>query len=199
MPSISNFRLVVLLTSQHQIVFFLVGSSGVFVFEHSRALVSRFWQSFRRLSPSKAGWSFKPTSENTGKSFSSKLQLSGRKKTRTCQAQVNLHDQPTKVKLLVLKLGHFYISHGGEVTLSYEMPMTRVLSNVTGEAQLCVRYVNTASEVQFHVHSGTNERKNKAPLWKPVKARKIGLTLSLPGDFCSRNPKWGPFATLPLL
>ena len=69
------------------------------------------------------------------------------------------HEQSTKVKLLVLKLRQFCILHGSEVTLFYEIPITRVQSNVIGIAQLWARYVNTASEVKFHVHSGTSERK----------------------------------------
>ena len=55
------------------------------------------------------------------------------------------------------------------------MPITGVRSDVIEVAQLCWKYVNTASEVKFHVQSGTDETKNKAPLWKPVEARKIGL------------------------
>ena len=129
--------------------------------------------------------------------FQLEMKLYRRKKTRTCQAKINLHDHSKKVKLLVLKLHHFCISHGGEVTLFNEMPMTRVLSDVIGVAQLCARYVYTASEVKFQVHSGTNKGESKAPLWKPVEARKIGLTMSLPGDFCSRNPKGTPFARPP--
>ena len=49
------------------------------------------------------------------------------------------------------------------VTGFYEMPVTRLRSNATGVAQLCARYVNTVTEVNFHVHSGTTERKTKAP------------------------------------
>ena len=70
--------------------------------------------------------------------------------------------------------------HGSEVTLFYEMPITRVRSNVIGVARLCAKYVNTASEVKFHVQSGTDETKNKALLWKPVEARKIGLKSAQP-------------------
>ena len=55
------------------------------------------------------------------------------------------------------------------------MSIARVRSNVIGVVRLCAKYVNTASEVKFHVQSGTDETKNKAPLWKPVEAWKIGL------------------------
>ena len=91
---------------------------------------------------------------------------------RTFQAQINFHDQSTKVKLFALKLRYFRILHGGEVTFSYEMPITRVQSNVVRVAQLCARYVNTASEVNFRVHSGTSERKLRhhfESLWRPEK------------------------------
>ena len=89
------------------------------------------------------------------------------KKSRTCQAQIKFHDQSTKIKLLVLKLRYFCILHGSEVTLFHDMPITGVRSNVImviEVAQLCAKYVNTASEVKFHVQSGTDETKNKAPL-----------------------------------
>ena len=102
------------------------------------------------------------------------------KKSRTCQVQINFHNQSTKVKLLVLKLRHCCILHGSEVALFYEVPITRVRSNVIGVARLCAKYVNTASEVKFLVQSGTDETKNKAPLWKPVEARKIGLKSAQP-------------------
>ena len=73
------------------------------------------------------------------------------------------------------------ILHNGEVTralsYSYEMPITRVWSNVIGVARLCARYVKTASELKL---KGTDETKNKAPLWKPVEARKIGLKSAQP-------------------
>ena len=59
------------------------------------------------------------------------------------------------------------------------MPITGVRSNVIEVAQLCAKYVNTASEVKFHVQSGTDETKNKAPLWKPVEAW-IGLKSAQP-------------------
>ena len=51
-----------------------------------------------------------------------------------------------------------------------------------GGARLCAKYLNTASssEVKFHIQSGTDETKNKAPLWKPVEARKIGLKSAQP-------------------
>ena len=55
------------------------------------------------------------------------------------------------------------------------MPITGVRSDVIEVARLCAKYVNTASEVKFHVQSGTDETKNKAPFSKPVEARKIGL------------------------
>ena len=55
------------------------------------------------------------------------------------------------------------------------MPITGVRSNVIEAARLWEKYVNTASEVKFPVQSGTDEMKNKAPLWKPVEARKISL------------------------
>ena len=84
--------------------------------------------------------------------------------SRTFEAKINFDDQSTKVKLLVLKLRHFCMLHSSEVTLFYEMPITRVRSNVIGAARLCAKYVNTASEVKFHVQSGTDETKNKAPL-----------------------------------
>ena len=92
--------------------------------------------------------------------------------SKTFQAQISFDDQSTKVKLLVLKLRHFCILHGSEVTLFCEMPITRVRSNVIGVARLSAKYVNTASEVKFHVQWGTDERKKKAPLWKPVEAKK---------------------------
>ena len=60
------------------------------------------------------------------------------------------------------------------------MPITRVRSNVIGVARLCGKYVNTASGVKFHVQWGTDETKNKAPLWKPVEAEKIVLKSSQP-------------------
>ena len=60
------------------------------------------------------------------------------------------------------------------------MPITGVRSNVIEVARLCAKYVNTASEVKFHVQSGTDETKNKAPLWKPVEARKMGLKSAQP-------------------
>ena len=60
------------------------------------------------------------------------------------------------------------------------MPITRVRSNVIGVARLCPKYVNTASEVKFHVQWGTDETKNKTPLWKPVEAQKIGLKSAQP-------------------
>ena len=74
-----------------------------------------------------------------------------------------------------MKLRHFCILHSSEVALFYEMPITQARSNVIGVARLCAKYVNTASEVKFHVQSGTDETKNKALLWKLVEARKIGL------------------------
>ena len=78
-----------------------------------------------------------------------------------------------KVKLLVLKLRHFRILHGSEVALFYEMPIPRVRSNVIGVARLCAKYVNTASEVKFHVQSGTDETKNIRHYfesqWRPEK------------------------------
>ena len=49
------------------------------------------------------------------------------------------------VELLVLKLRHFCILHSSEVTLFYEMPITRLRSNVIGAAKLCATYVNTVS------------------------------------------------------
>ena len=67
-----------------------------------------------------------------------------------------------------------------EATLFHDMPITGVRSNVIEVAQLCTKYVNTASEVKFHVQSSTDEGKNKAPLWKPVEARKIGLKSAQP-------------------
>ena len=73
------------------------------------------------------------------------------------------HDQSTKVKLLVLKLRHFCILHGCEVTLFHDMPITGVRSNVIEIARLRPKYVNTVSEVKFHVQSGTDATKNKAP------------------------------------
>ena len=79
-----------------------------------------------------------------------------------------------------MKLRHFRILHGSEVTLFHDMPITGVRSNVIEVAQLSAKYVNTASEVKFHVQSGTDETKNKAPLWKPVQARKIGLKSAQP-------------------
>ena len=79
-----------------------------------------------------------------------------------------------------MKLRHFCILHGSEVTLFYEMPITRVRSNVIGVARLCAKYLNTASDVKFHVQSGTDEMKNKAPLWKIVEARKKGLKSAQP-------------------
>ena len=60
------------------------------------------------------------------------------------------------------------------------MPIIRIRSNVIGVAQLCAKYVNMASEVKFHVQSGTDETKDKAPLWKPMEARKIGLKSAQP-------------------
>ena len=54
------------------------------------------------------------------------------------------------------------ILHGSEVALFYEMLITRARSNVIGVARLCTKYVNTASEVKFHVQSGIDETKNKA-------------------------------------
>ena len=80
--------------------------------------------------------------------------------------QINFHDQSTQFKLLVMKLRHFCILLSGEVmiTLFYEMPITRLRSNVIGGSAFCAKYVNTAGEVKFQVHSGTTERKNKAPL-----------------------------------
>ena len=60
------------------------------------------------------------------------------------------------------------------------MPINRGRSNVVGVARLCAKYVNTAREVKFHVQSGTDETKKKAPLWKPVEARKIGLKSAQP-------------------
>ena len=60
------------------------------------------------------------------------------------------------------------------------MPITQARSNVIGVARLCAKYVNTASEVKFHVQSGTDETKNKALLWKLVEARKIGLKSAEP-------------------
>ena len=92
------------------------------------------------------------------------MKVYGRKKSRTCQVQIDFHNQSTKVKLLVLKLRHFRILHGSEVALFYEMPIPRVRSNVIGVARLCEKYVNTASEVKFNVQSGTDETKNKALL-----------------------------------
>ena len=79
-----------------------------------------------------------------------------------------------------MKLRHFCILHGSEVTLFHDMPITGVRSNVIEVARLGAKYVNTASEVKFHVQSGTNETKNKALLWKPVEARKIGLKSAQP-------------------
>ena len=79
-----------------------------------------------------------------------------------------------------MKLRHFCILHGSEVTLFHDMPITGVRSNVIEAARLGAKYVNTASEVKFHVQSGTNETKNKALLWKPVEARKIGLKSAQP-------------------
>ena len=49
-------------------------------------------------------------------------------------------------------------------TLFYEMPITRLRSNVIGVAQLCARYVNTTSEVNFHLHSGITKREKNAPI-----------------------------------
>ena len=60
------------------------------------------------------------------------------------------------------------------------MPITGVRSYVMEVARLCTKYVNTASEVKFHVQSGTDETKNEAPLWKPVEARKVGLKSAQP-------------------
>ena len=60
------------------------------------------------------------------------------------------------------------------------MPITRARSNVIGVARLCAKYVNTASEVKFHVQSGTDETKNNSLLWKPVEARKISLKSAQP-------------------
>ena len=104
------------------------------------------------------------------------------KSQEACHVQIKFHGQSTKVKLLVLTLRHFCILHGSEVALFYEMPITRARSNVIGVARLCKKYVNTASEVmiKFHVQSGTDETKNKALLWKPVEARKIGLKSAQP-------------------
>ena len=70
---------------------------------------------------------------------------------------------------------HLCILHGSEVTLFYEIPINRVRPNVIGVARLCARYLNRVSEVKFHVHSGTSETIKKAPFWKSVEARKIGL------------------------
>ena len=92
----------------------------------------------------RAGHSNQP--KNAKKSFSSKLKVFGRKKSRTCQAQINFHDQSRKVKLLVLKLRHFCISHGNKVTLFYEMPINRVRSDVIGVARLRAKYLREYGE-----------------------------------------------------
>ena len=109
--------------------------------------------------------------------FQFQIEALWKEKEKNFPSPNQFHDQLTKVKLLLLKLRHFCILHGGKVTLFYEMPITRVQSNAIGVAQLvlCARYVNMGSEVKLHVHSGTSERKNKAPLSKPVEANKIGL------------------------
>ena len=60
------------------------------------------------------------------------------------------------------------------------MPISGVRSYVIEVARLCAKYVNTASEVKFHVQLGTDETKNKAPFSKPVEARKIGLKSAQP-------------------
>ena len=56
--------------------------------------------------------------------------------------QKKLHNQLAKFKLLVLKLHHFCILHGSEVTLFNEMPITRVWSYIIELVQVCARYVN---------------------------------------------------------
>ena len=137
--------LIFLLKSQHH-----NGFGGVFwavCFPTLRAVVSRIWQSFRRLRPLKSGLDI-PT--NLRKDW---------EKSRMWQAQINFHDQSTKVKLLILKLHHLCILHGSEVTPFRKMPITRLRSNVIGVAQLCARYMKTANDVKFHVHTGTSGRK----------------------------------------
>ena len=92
--------------------------------------------------------------------------MEGKNQELAKSRSIQFHNQSTKVKLLVLKLRHFRILHGSEVALFYQMPILRVRFNVRmiGVARLCAKYVNTASEVKFHVQSGTDETKNKALL-----------------------------------
>ena len=158
--------------SQVGITMVLEGFSGVFVFGLSALLYRDFDNVSDGLDLSKSGWSFLATKENAKKSFSSKLKVYGRKKSRTCQAQIKIHDQSTKVKLLVLKLRHFCILHGSEVTLFHDMPITGVRSNVIEVAQLCAKYVNTASEVKFTHNRAPMKRKIRhhfESLWRPEK------------------------------
>ena len=52
------------------------------------------------------------------------------------------------------------------------MPITGLRSDVIEVAQLCSKYVNTASEVKFHVQLGTDETKIRhhfESLWRPEK------------------------------
>ena len=72
---------------------------------------------------SKAGWH--SNVRKHWEKFQFEIESLWKEKTRTCQAQINFHDQSTKIKFLVLKLRHFCIMHGSDV----EMPIARIQSN----------------------------------------------------------------------
>ena len=109
--------------SQVDVTMVLVGFYGVFVFGSRtlRAVVSRFWQSFRRLRPLKSGLDILTKLRKYWEIFQFEIESLWKEKVKSMPSS----DQFSRSVDKGQASRHFCIRHGCEVSFFYEMPITK--------------------------------------------------------------------------